>query len=309
VAVTVSAIIPTYNRAGYVGRAIRGALDQELTEGEVEVIVVDDESTDNTADVVRAFPGVRFIRQPNRKEGAARNTGAAVAQGSYLAFCDSDDYWLAGKIAADVERFAAADRPALVYSRIRNVDELDRDLGVRELQAPQGDVFWALAREAFMPMSSVAVRADAFRACGGFVEDPRLSGTADWELWLRIAARWPIGFVDQTRTCMRVHSMSMLATPGYMDRAMIAGVEYALRDSVVARRAHGREGFLWACMYVTLALHAYRHRQRSRSARWLARALLAWPAEIVDPRFVGAAARTVLGPNIVGSFKRRPVSA
>src|SRR5215472_15161373 len=121
VAVLVSAIIPTFNRANYISRALRGALDQRLVEGEVEVIVVDDGSTDNTAEVVEAFDSVRYLRQSNRKEGAARNTGAAEAHGTYLAFCDSDDFWLAGKLAADVARFEASDRPALVYSRPLNV--------------------------------------------------------------------------------------------------------------------------------------------------------------------------------------------
>jgi len=309
VAVLVSAIIPTFNRANYISRAIRGALDQRLVEGEVEVIVVDDGSTDNTADVVEAFDSVRYLHQSNRKEGAARNTGAAEAHGMYLAFCDSDDFWLAGKLAADVARFEASDRPALVYSRPLNVDEADRPLGVRLLSTCEGDVFWPLAREAFMPMSTIAVRADAFRACAGFIEDPRLSGTADWELWLRIAARWPVGFVDQAGTCMRVHATSMLSTPGYMDRAMLSGVHFALLDPVVAQRVRGRENYLRACMYVTLALHSYRHRRRARSIRWLAQALAAWPLQVADPRFLGATARALLGPGIVGALKRRPAHA
>jgi Glycosyl transferase family 2 len=309
VSVLVSVIIPTFNRANYVSRAIRGAVDQWLFEGEVEVIVVDDGSTDNTADVVHMFDSVRYLCQSNRKEGAARNTGAAEALGTYLAFCDSDDFWLSGKLAADVARFEAGDRPALVYSRTLNVDEFDQPLGVRLLSTHEGDVFWPLAREAFMPMSTIAVRADAFRACGGFIEDPALSGTADWELWLRIAARWPVGFVDQARTCMRVHATSMLSTPGYMDRAMLSGVHYALLDPVVAQRVRGRENYVRACMYVTLALHSYRHRHRARSIRWLAQALAAWPRQVVDPRFLGATARALLGPGVVGALKRRPAHA
>ena len=159
--VVASAIIPTFNRADLVRQAIQSALSQEIPRGQVEVIVVDDESTDTTPEVVRAFEAVRYIRQSNRKEGAARNTGADAARGTYLAFLDSDDYWLPGKLAADVERFESSDRPALVYSRVLNVDAVDRPLGVRRLQSPQGDVFWALAREAFMPMSSIAVFAPA----------------------------------------------------------------------------------------------------------------------------------------------------
>ncbi|HEY3063801.1 MAG TPA: glycosyltransferase, partial [Chloroflexota bacterium] len=156
----VSVIIPTWNRAGFVGRAIQSALDQRPTP---EVIVVDDESTDNTEEVVRRFDNVTYIRQENRREGAARNAGAARATGTYLAFLDSDDYWLPDKLVHDVQRFEQPDDPALVYSRALNVDEHDAVIGARTLPAPQGDVFWALAREAFMPMSSVVVRADAFR--------------------------------------------------------------------------------------------------------------------------------------------------
>jgi len=297
VTVLVSAIIPTYNRADLVGQAIRGALDQRLPSGDsVEVIVVDDESIDDTPAVVRSFEGVRYLRQTNRREGAARNLGAHHAQGQYLAFVDSDDFWLAGKLAADVARFGAADRPALVYSRGLNVGPDGRPIGTRRLPTPQGDVFWQLAREAFMPMSSVAVRADAFRACGGFTEDRDLSGTADWELWLRMAARWPVGFVDQTRTCIRVHDQHMLADPRYMERAMLAGMRYVLADPVVARRVGNRARYIRACMYVTIALNAYANGRRGRCWRWLAQALLAWPPLVGDQRLWGGLVRAAIGP-------------
>ncbi|MCA1644228.1 MAG: glycosyltransferase [Chloroflexi bacterium] len=299
-AVIFSAIIPTYNRAKLVVRAIDSALAQQVdAPGEVEVIVVDDESTDATPDVARSFGlHITYVRQPNRREGAARNAGAARASGTYLAFLDSDDYWLPGKLAADLARFQQADRPALVYSRGRNVDPADRIIGERRLSTPQGDVFWRLAREAFMPMSTVAVRADAFRACGGFVEDRDLSGTADWELWMRLAARWPVGFVDQVGTCIRVHARNMSADPGYMERAMLAGVRHVLADPVIAERARGRERFIAACMYVTIALNAYTNRRRRRSWLWLARALATWPPQALDARFSGAAIRAMVGPTL-----------
>ncbi len=300
-----SAIIPTYNRADYVAHAIESALGQRLPDDSpVQVIVVDDESTDRTPEVAAAFGDrIVYVRQTNRREGAARNAGARLASGAYLAFLDSDDYWLPGKLARDVARFEQADRPALVYSRGRNVDPCDRIIGERRLESPQGDVFWRLAREAFMPMSTVAVRTDAFRACGGFVEDRDLSGTADWELWMRLAARWPVGFVDQTATCIRVHGHNMSADPRYMERAMLAGVHHALADPVIARRAHGREGFVRACMYVTIALNAYANGRRGRSWLWLSKALLSWPAQVLDPRFFGALARALFGRGLVTTLK------
>ena len=302
--VAVSAIIPTYNRANFLSQAIQSALDQHADGLDVEVIVVDDESNDATPDVIATFGDrIRSLRQQNRREGAARNAGAARAHGTYLAFLDSDDYWLPGKLKRDVVRFERADRPALVYSRGRNVDPSDRVIGERQLPTPEGDIFWELAREAFMPMSSVAVRADAFLACGGFTEARDLSGTADWECWMRLAARWPVGFVDQTATCIRVHERNMSADAGYMERAMLAGVRYALADPVVASRVHGRERFVRACMYVTIALNAYANGSRRRAWWWIARALGTWPAQVLDRRFLGAVTRSTLGPTLLHRVK------
>lgn len=303
--VVFSAIIPTYNQAKFVARAIDSALAQDLpAPGEVEVILVDDESTDATPEVAATFgERITYVRQANRREGAARNAGARRATGTYFAFLDSDDYWLPGKLAADLERFEHPDQPALVYSRGRNVDPTDRVIGERRLETPQGDVFWSLAREAFIPMSTVAVRADAFRACGGFVEDRDLSGTADWELWLRLAARWPVGFVDRVDTCIRVHKHNMSADPSYMERAMLSGVRHALADPVVAERARGKERFIRACMYVTIALNAYANRRRGRSWVWLARALATWPPQALDARFFGAAGRALLGPTFASRMR------
>jgi glycosyltransferase involved in cell wall biosynthesis len=296
-----SVIVPAYNRAGYLPHTLQSSLDQQLPgDGRVEVILVDDESTDNTPEVAASFGNrITYIRQQNRREGAARNNGAAHARGRYFAFLDSDDFLLAGKLAGDLARFEQPDQPALVYSRGRNVDPHDRTIGERDLPTPQGDVFWSLAREAFMPMSTVAVRADAFRACGGFEEDRDLSGTADWELWMRLAARWPVGFVEQTKTCIRVHGRNMSADPRYMERAMLAGVRHVLADPVVAERARGRERFIRACMYVTIALNAYANGRRGRAWTWLLRALVTWPSQAVDGRFFGAFARAALGPNVV----------
>jgi glycosyltransferase involved in cell wall biosynthesis len=305
VTVVFSAVIPTYNRAALVARAIESALDQRLPEqAEVEVIVVDDESSDATPEVAASFGSrIAYVRQANRREGAARNTGARRARGTYLAFLDSDDYWLDGKLAADLARFEQSDAPALVYSRGRNVDPADRVIGERRLSTPQGDVFWHLAREAFMPMSTVAVRADAFSACGGFVEDRDLSGTADWELWMRLAARWPVGFVDRVGTCIRVHERNMSGDASYMERAMLSGVRHALADPVIAERARGRERAIQAWMYVTIALNAYTNRHRRRSWLWLARALATWPPQVFDARFSGAAIRAMVGPTLASRMR------
>jgi hypothetical protein len=123
---------------------------------------------------------------------------------------------------------------------------------------------------------------------------------------MRLAARWPVGFVEQTATCIRVHADHMLGDPAYMERAMLSGVRLALTDPVVARRARGRERFILACMYVTIALNAYTNGRRLRSWRWLARALATWPRQVMDPRFLGAAGRALLGPTAVHRLRASP---
>ena len=84
---------------------------------------------------------------------------------------------------------------------------------------------------------------------------------------------------------------------------MLAGVRHALADPVVARRAHGRERFIRACMFVTIALNAYMNGRRGRSWQWLLRALVNWPPQALDPRFFGALARVALGPEVVGRLR------
>ncbi len=302
-AARVSVVIPSYNYGRYLGAAVERALDQRV-DGGVEVIVVDDGSTDDTPSVAERFgERIQYVRQENRREAAARNNGASRASGEYLAFLDPDDYYLPGKLAADVARFAQPDRPALVYSRALNVDPSERPIGVRRLAAVQGDVFWALARESFIPLSTTIVRAESFRACEGFQEDPALSGTADWELWMRMAARWPVGFVDHAATCVRVHPTNMSSDPSWMERAMLAGVRHALEDPAVANRAAGREAEIRSHMYVTVALKAYACGLQARSLRWLWRAVQTWPRQAADPRFLGALGRAALGHRLVAGVR------
>jgi glycosyltransferase involved in cell wall biosynthesis len=96
---TVSVIIPTYNRAHYLGEAIESILNQDIRDCRIEIIVVDDGSTDNTKEVLRKFGNsVRYIYQDNGGAGPARNRGIDEATGEWISFLDSDDRWLPGKL-------------------------------------------------------------------------------------------------------------------------------------------------------------------------------------------------------------------
>lgn len=185
----VSVIIPTYNRAQLAGRAVRSALAQ--TYRPLEIIVVDDGSTDDTAAVLRAFGDrIQVIRQANQGRSLARNHGLAAATGEYVAFLDSDDVWSPDALAAEVEVLHANPRAGICYSWWQLVTQDGQLLRVQESRI-EGDVFAAIYWRNFVSTCNILLR----RAC--FVEadgqrlnfDARMCSFEDWALWLRLAAR------------------------------------------------------------------------------------------------------------------------
>ena len=180
---SISVIIPAYNSAGCVGRAIDSVLAQ--TYPVLEVLVVDDGSTDNTAQVVESYPvPVRLLRQPNGGPAAARNHGAREAQGEWLALLDADDSWLPQKL----ERQASFTNKPMV-GLVHSFRE-----GNCESAAISGIVsFDRLWKRNCVTTSSVLLRKSAFEQVGGFDTDRVLIGVEDYHLWLRMAAAgWEI---------------------------------------------------------------------------------------------------------------------
>lgn len=178
----VSVIIPCYNAVAYIAQAIDSALNSGGIS--VEVIVVDDGSTDGTWDVLEGF-GDRIMRLRQVKGGPyrARNLGAGIAQGEWLAFLDADDDWLPGKLAAQLA--IADESAALIYTDRLNFGDLSR---TKERQSDSvrlwdGDIFEPLLLGNFITLSSVMIRKTWFDRVGGFSVE-RL-GVQDWDLWLR----------------------------------------------------------------------------------------------------------------------------
>lgn len=194
-----SVVIPTWNRAQLVCDAVNSALAQRA--GRVEVIVVDDASTDDTASVLeREFgPQIRVLRLEHRRgAGGARNAGARLARGEFVAFLDSDDVWLAGKLDAELEVFARFPEAEVVVSDSQNFFEVERDGSSRFaqnglLQATKGEVrfagecgwLWTNSMNT-AHTCSITVRRDALSQLGErlFAED--LVCCEDWEFQMRL---------------------------------------------------------------------------------------------------------------------------
>jgi glycosyltransferase involved in cell wall biosynthesis len=196
----VSVVIPTFERRDYALEAVRSALGQ--TWGEVEVLVVDDGSTDGTAEAVQALgdPRVRCIRKEHSGIAATRNRGVEEARGGFLAFLDSDDLWVPEKLERQMPRFR--EDTGFVYARYRSVRE-GKTLRSKPIGGPSGRIFHALLRRIFVQTSTAVVRREAARAAGPF--DESLSYSDEYDFFLRLAERFPCGFVDEDLVIYRIH--------------------------------------------------------------------------------------------------------
>ncbi|MBI4494288.1 MAG: glycosyltransferase [Chloroflexi bacterium] len=290
---TISVVIPTYNRAKYLVQAVESVLGQTFRD--FELIVVDDGSTDDTAHVLAPYADrLSYVYQRNRREGAARNTGIRLARGDYVAFLDSDDLWLPGKLAQDLAAFQAAPDSGLVYSAAEFVAD-DGSVLRRRLPHPEGDVFARLALENFIPLSTATVRRACLREAGGFREDPDLSGTYDWELWVRLAARYRFAYGPRVATHIRAHAGNMLSDASHMERAMLRGVELVLANPTLGERVAGRQARIRASMYYHIGVNHYSNGHMARARHYFAKAARTWPQDALTPRLAIAWAKTLVG--------------
>lgn len=199
--VSFSVIIPTYNRQAYVDACLDSVAAQRHRPH--EVIVVDDGSTDGTCEIVEAHDGAILIRQANAGPGAARNRGAEVASGDYLAFLDSDDLWFPCSLEVMADLIAAHDRPTLLFARFEDFSG-DTPLEAGEVPAEgqaYADFLSSTADGRFAGAGMMVVEREAFLATGGFAED-RVNAE-DHDLALRLGTAR--GFVQVTAPVSVAH--------------------------------------------------------------------------------------------------------
>ena len=202
----VSIIIPTYNRAVYVRESIDSVLAQ--TYADFEIIVVDDGSADDTQAVLQPFVAqgtIRYARQENRGESAARNQGIALATGEYIAFLDSDDLFTPTKLEKQVAYLDAHPEIGLVHSWYAKFEDGGRELGIRDTSKLTGKIYpnYLLDWSILMVVPSVMVRATVLAQVGGFDESIRWG--PDLDMWRRITCKFQIGVIPEVLCKIRVH--------------------------------------------------------------------------------------------------------
>ena len=238
-------IIPAHDHASYLPDAIDSALGQTLRP--LEVIVIDDGSTDATPEVLAAYGSrVRAFRQPNRGVAAARNAGLAVARGDSVAFLDADDEWKPRKLERQIARLARDPALGLVHCAAERFDAS----GTIEPGRLTGMEGWVrreilrLDREVIAaPGSSLLVPRRIALDLGGF--DERLPPSEDWDFCCRVAAQHPIGYVPEVLVRYRQHGRGIHLNIPRMERAMLLALEkqFASSDADVQslrRHSYGR---------------------------------------------------------------------
>ncbi len=186
----VSVIITAYNSASTITAAINSALQQTVPP--YEVIVIDDGSTDSTADLVAGYSDrVRLVRQSNQGPSAARNTGLAMASGDFIAFLDGDDTWHPEKLAIQLSWFKKIDQIDLIATSWTR--------STPELRGSVESVIWLTYADLItlnrFQTSTAMVRTSLAQRVGTF--DSRLDGVEDWDYWIRCSRSGTLALIDQ----------------------------------------------------------------------------------------------------------------
>lgn len=234
-------MIPAFNAERYIGEALGSIREQSLRE--VEVLVVDDGSTDGTLREAERFAGLldlTIVRQANAGPAAARNAGIRQARGHYCAFLDADDVMFPERLAAQAALLEAEPYLGLVHTDLMTFDE--RGIIHRTRRAFSepcgGMVLDRLLLDNFITTSTVMAPTERLLEAGLFGEERRVS--EDFELWLRMAARWKVGFIDHPLVRYRRRPGSLSDDKLATARSALEVIEAFWREHPDYRRSHPR---------------------------------------------------------------------
>jgi glycosyltransferase involved in cell wall biosynthesis len=263
----ISIIVPSYNSAHFVRQALDSAFAQ--TYRPIEVIVVDDGSTDDTADVLRPYMDrIIYVRQDNRGLAGARNSGLRAASGELIALLDADDVWLEEHLESGYQALASVPDAALVHSEVYYWDAATGERTRRDVprHSYQGDCYLQLfARNTIIP-STLLFRRACYDLHGGFDESFRRC--EDWDFALRMARHYRFAYNDDPRVLYRVHSASLSSNAVKMRESDLVVLRKALGADPALGRRLGRGAVRRKLFGVTFGLgYGYFREGNYREAR------------------------------------------
>jgi glycosyltransferase involved in cell wall biosynthesis len=249
----ISVVIPTYNAMIYLPQTVAGLLNQTFED--FEAIVINDGSSDETEQWVSKIkdPRIKLISQNNKGLAGARNAGIAQASGEYIAFLDADDLWEPTKLEKQVHVLDKYPEVGLVYTWVAYIDEKGESTGKVVKYQAEGDVWKNLLERNLVECGSVAmVRRSCFDTVGVF--DWNLSSfnvNEDWDMWLRIAARYPFKVVKEPLAYYRQSSSSASKNWKAIEQSFRIVIEKAFDSAApelqsLKRRSYGLANFCFA---------------------------------------------------------------
>jgi glycosyltransferase involved in cell wall biosynthesis len=275
-----SVIIPTFNRAEFITKTVQSVLDQ--TYKSFEIIIVDDGSTDNTEallqPLIQKHPNIFYFKKQNEERGAARNFGIIKAKGAYVTFLDSDDIFYSNHLQEAVELISKKNSPEvfhLAYEIVRT------DGSVVKQYTNSGSLNLRLIRLGnILSCMGVFVRRE-IAIKNLFVEDREMSGSEDYELWLRLAGQYEIAYTN-TITSAIIHHPGRSVMEVSQKKALITRVEkvlqYVMNNEAYQKKYSQYNGRLRAVNYGYIALHLALAHYRKEAIRYL---LLAGKEDII----------------------------
>ena len=223
----VSVVIPTFNRKRFLVQALESVQGQTFTD--FEIIVVDDGSSDGTGERIAGFAGVRVIRQENRGVSSARNAGIASSSGELIAFLDSDDLWKPEKLACQVAFHREHPRARISQTEEVWIRNGRRANPKKKHRKHGGWIFRECLPLCIVSPSAVMMNRVLFGEVGLF--DESLPACEDYDMWLRVASRYPVHLIPEPLVVKRGgHPDQLSSSVPALDRYRIRALEKALGD-------------------------------------------------------------------------------
>jgi GT2 family glycosyltransferase len=289
----VAVVIPLYNLDAFVAEAIESALAQTLPASAVEIIVVDDGSTDGGSKIARRYDRIRYVRQDNRGLSAARNVGLAMTSAPFVQLLDADDRLTPDKLERQLAAFDGHPEVGIVYTGWRHIDDGGAPLPQHGWSRHAGDVVDALLLGNILPPVAPLVRREAIDQAGGF--DESLTSLEDWDLWLRISLlgyRWAHVDAALCDYRVRLEGMHRNSTRMHANRMRVVEKTFARPDLLPALRAQRTRAFAAAALLG--ACDFYRSGRAPEGARAFRDAVVMAPRLLDGSRALRRIARSLL---------------